>query len=156
VPASVTFKRELPTVGFGFSAIATSVATTLVAIAAGVLVHAIPLMVDGRPRPWLTPEALALSVGLNASVTHALLPFIAGHLGEAKPPDVIRQSAWAKSRWALLGGGVGVATLGVGAGLEESSFGRGQAVMITGILVCLVSMVAWDVLEASGAWEAVR
>jgi len=46
--------------------------------------------------------------------------------------------------------------LGVGAGLEESSFGRGQAVMITGILVCLVSMVAWDVLEASGAWEAVR
>lgn len=130
--------------------------STLAAFTATVAIHLIPFSVDGRPNAWVTSSGLLAALGVHFAISHLGVPWLTSLLRPQNDVATLRETAWRSSRWAMLAGAVGAATTFVGAGLEESSFGRGQGVMVTGLLVTVASLIAFDVLEALGAWSALR
>ncbi len=143
----------LPALGYAAATTVTVGAVGLASIAAGIFVHSVPFLINGRPQPYVTAGGFAVMLGLNAGITHLVLPWLATALHPGRSLSDARLTAWQTSRWALLGGAAGVLTYAVGGGLEQASFGRGQAVMLAGAMLSLAAMLVWDVLEAVGSWR---
>ena len=143
----------LPALGYAAATTVTVGAVGLASIAAGIFVHSVPFLINGRPQPYVTAGGFAVMLGLNAGITHLDLPWLATALHPGRSLSDARLTAWQTSRWALLGGVAGVLTYAVGGGLEQASFGRGQAVMLAGAMLSLAAMLVWDVLEAVGSWR---
>jgi hypothetical protein len=139
-------------VAFVATSTALSAVATGLGVGAGVWLHSVPFDVTGRPNPWVTTGALAVALGLNAALTHLAVPWVAGALRWSSDAARVREVTWQSARWALAGGAVGALTFAVGAGLEQSSFGRGQSVMLVGVVLGVLSLFAWDVVEAVAAW----
>lgn len=143
----------LPAMGYAAATTVTVGAVGLASIAAGIFVHSVPFLINGRPQPYVTAGGFAVMLGLNAGLTHLVVPWLATAIHPGRSLSDARLTAWQTSRWALLGGAAGVLTYAVGGGLEQASFGRGQAVMLAGAVLSLAAMLVWDVLEAVGSWR---
>lgn len=138
------------------TASAASIGSAVLSVYLGTRIQAAYIEARGQPEPYLTPAGFALSLGLNFALMHLLVPSltsIGNTDARAGDADSARREAWNDARWGLLGSAAGLATMFVGAGLERASFGRGQGVMLAGMLTMLVSTIATDVLEAVGAWR---
>lgn len=150
--AALTQDTGAAKVEYALAATGITAASTAVAIGVGVLLHSVPYSIDGRPNPWVTTGGFAVAVGLNAALTHLAVPLVAQALRQTGTVADLRDHAWKTSRWALLGGGVGVATFALGSALEQSSFGRGQGVMAAGAVLSVLALLVWDVLEIVQTW----
>lgn len=151
---ATTAPETATTLEYSAAATGTVVLATGVSLALGILVHSVPYTVSGRPSPWVTSGGFAVALGLNAGLTHLALPWLAHALGRGDSLAERQAVAWSSSRWALAAGGVGLLTFVTGAALEESAFGRGQAVMAVGALLSVLSLLVWDVAEAVASWVA--
>lgn len=138
------------------SASAVSIGSAVLSIYLGTRLQAAYVEGTGKPEPYMTATGFALSLGLNFALTHLVIPSLTT-LGNSGPYagdiSAARLEAWSYARWGLAGAVAGLATTFVGAGLEHAGFGRGQGVMLAGIVMMLVSTIATDALEAVGAWR---
>lgn len=111
----------------------------------------------GRPDPLVTTAGLGVGVAVTVAASQLLVP-LAASLGN--DPDYAvrvadaRRASWRTSRWAVLAGGVGLAALAAGAGLERREFGRGQALMGAGGATLLASGAVYAALELAGVLHA--
>jgi hypothetical protein len=126
-----------------------TISTGAVIVAAGI--SGVPFQQTGRPNAYVSTLGVAAGVALNFGLVHLLVPEFVRVVGAAVPPS--RLEAWRWSRWALAAQVVGVAALGLGAGLEAREFGAGQGLMLGGLLGALFGGIALDVLELVGAWR---
>lgn len=131
-------------------------ASTTAAISSGVAVHGVPFSAIGRPSPWVTNVGLLVALGVQFTLAHLAVPAVASLLRPEHDVDTVREKAWAWSRWPLAAGALGTLTYTVGAALEQSQFGRGDAVMATGLIITVLSLIVFDVLEGVATWGAVR
>lgn len=155
-PAPVEAVSTARTAAWVASAVGLLGASAAVSVVAGSRPHSWLVESSGRPVPLVTTAGFALGLGLNFAITHLLLPELVA-LGDSPTAlgsaEAARAEAWKRSRWALLGAGVGLVGMTVGAGLEQAEFGSGQGLMLAGLLVVLVGAIVFDVLEATGAWQ---
>lgn len=141
---------------FVASAVGVSVGAGVLSIYLGTRPQAAYVDATGRPEPLITATGFALSLGLNFALTHLVVPWLTalGNTdGRAGDPTAARLEAWNAARWGLVASAAGLATTFIGAGVERASFGRGQGVMLAGLVIMLAGTLATDVLEAVGAWR---
>jgi hypothetical protein len=131
-------------------------ASTGAAMTSGVAVHGVPFSAIGRPSPWVTNVGLLVALGVQFTLAHLAVPAVASLLRPEHDVDTVREKAWAWSRWPLAAGALGTLTYSVGAALEQSQWGRGDAVMATGLIITVLSLIVFDVLEGVATWGAVR
>ncbi len=158
-PSSEAEAQDIPplkSAAFVTSAVLVSGAAGLISVYAGTRPGDAVAQSTGRPSPFVSAAGFGLALALNFALTHLLIPqLVMFGDTELRAGDVTaaREEAWRRSRWALLGSGLGLVTTFVGAGLEQAEFGRGQGVMLAGLLVMFVGVIVADVLEATGAWR---
>lgn len=114
------------------------------------------LQTEGHPSPLVNMGSFGLAAAINFAFAHVVVPqFVAVGNTESSSGKVeaARAEGWRRARWGFLASGISVATTLVGAGLEQTSFGSGQGVMLGGLVALMVSAVVTDVLEATGAWH---
>lgn len=126
------------------------------ALSSGVAVHGAPFSAVGRPNPWVTNVGLLVALTVQFTIAHLAVPWVATLLRPEHDVDAVREKAWGWSRWSLAAGAIGTLTYTVGAALEQSRWGRGDAVMAAGLVVTVLSLLVFDVLEGVATWGAVR
>jgi hypothetical protein len=113
----------------------------------------------GRPDPRVTSLGLGVGFGVTVAASQLLVPYVA-RLGDdahfASSVAVARESGWRYSRWAVLAGGVGLATLLTGSAMERREFGSGQAVMGAGGATLLLSGLLYCGLELVGVLQGAQ
>ena len=135
---------------------AVAIATAALATFAGSLLPTAAFNAQSRPDPLALAGGFAIASILNAAVLHLTLPFLTGvgaTEGVASSTTAARETGWRASRWALGGAAVGLLTLTGGALAERDRFASGQWAMLVGAGTAIISMVAFDVLEAVFAWQ---
>lgn len=106
-----------------------------------------------RPEPLMVGTGLAVGFATAVALSQLSAPWGAS-LVDARAAEAARREGWRRSRWAVLGGAVGVGSFALGAGLERHRFGDGQLLMAAGLTTVLVSCLAYGVLELSGIVSA--
>lgn len=154
VLASVVCAEEPQPVIFATGSVLSLAAAGVASGAAGVALYAASVQHLGRPDPWATTAAFGLTLTLDVTLSHLLVPAVAKLSGARTTLEAISAHAWETSRWAALAGVAGIAVFGVGAGLEQDHFGRGQVLLLAGVLTSLVGFVVWNVIEATSVWRA--
>jgi hypothetical protein len=153
VLASVVCAEAPHPAAYVTGSVLTIAAASVASGAAGVALYSSSVQHLGRPDPWATTAAFALTLTLDVTLTHLLLPAVAKLSGASSALDALAAHAWETSRWAALAGVAGIAVFGLGAGLEQDHFGRGQGVLLAGVVTSLVGFVVWNVIEATSVWR---
>lgn len=141
---------------YASTATAVAIATAALSTFAGSLLPMAVFNAQGRPDPLALAGGFAIASLLNVAVLHLTLPFLTGvgaTDGVASSTTVAREQGWRASRWALVGATVGLLTMTGGALAERDRFASGQWAMLLGAGTAIISMVAFDVLEAVFAWQ---
>ncbi|MCI0571181.1 MAG: hypothetical protein L0Y66_10550 [Myxococcaceae bacterium] len=129
------------------------VGSAVLGIAAGTLLPTLQFKAAGRPDPLVTALGMGVGLGVNVAASQLLVPHAAqlgDDAGYAVDVAEARHAGWRLSRWAVLAGGLGVATLAVGAGMERREFGAGQSVMALGASTVVLSGLVYFGLELAG------
>jgi hypothetical protein len=136
------------------AAIATTLATGALAGLAGWFIPGECFAAQGRPDPLCSGVGLLLGAAVQVGLAWLLVPEVYRLADDASGRGSIseaRQAGWRWSRWAALAGLAFVGTYLVGAAVEKSAYGRGQAAMLVGALGAVGSWVTFDVTELLGA-----
>ncbi|MDP3499104.1 MAG: hypothetical protein Q8S33_02175 [Myxococcales bacterium] len=141
---------------YASTATVVAIATAALSTFAGSLLPMAVFDAQGRPDPLALAGGFAIASILNAAVLHLTLPFLTGvgaTDGAASSTTTAQEKGWRASRWALVGAAVGLLTMTGGALAERDRFATGQWAMLLGAGTAIISMVAFDVLEAVFAWQ---
>ena len=141
---------------YASTATVVAIATAALSTFAGSLLPTAVFEAQGRPDPLALAGGFAIASILNVAVMHLTLPFLTGvgaTDGVASSTTAARETSWRASRWALAGAAVGLLTMTGGALAERDRFASGQWAMLVGAGTAIISMVAFDVLEAVFAWQ---
>ncbi|MDP3232972.1 MAG: hypothetical protein Q8N26_09355 [Myxococcales bacterium] len=141
---------------YASTATVVAIATAALSTFAGSLLPMAVFDAQGRPDPLALAGGFAIASILNAAVLHLTLPFLTGvgaTDGVASSTTAAQEKGWRASRWALVGAAVGLLTMTGGALAERDRFATGQWAMLLGAGTAIISMVAFDVLEAVFAWQ---
>lgn len=141
---------------YASTATVVAIATAALSTFAGSLLPMAVYDAQGRPDPLALAGGFAIASILNAAVLHLTLPFLTGvgaTDGVASSTTAAQEKGWRASRWALVGAAVGLLTMTGGALAERDRFATGQWAMLLGAGTAIISMVAFDVLEAVFAWQ---
>ncbi|MBL8911660.1 MAG: hypothetical protein JNM17_13295 [Archangium sp.] len=146
----------LNTLGLVSSTTGVLAVSTGAALVAGLSTHFAPFAVNGRPNPWVSNGGMLVMLGVQFAIAHLLVPQIATWWRPEHDVIRVREKAWEFSRWPLAAGALGALTYTVGAVLEETRWGRGDAVMAAGLLTTVLSLFVFDVIEGLATLGAVR
>ena len=112
---------------------------------------------NGRPDPQVVAGSFAVSLALNLAIVWLVLPELARITNDDQGTvdvSAIRLQAWRTSRWVALAGMVFVAILAAGAVREHAEFGRGQSMMMVGLVGASASVITFDVTALFAARQA--
>ena len=102
----------------------------------------------GRPDPQILAASIALSLALNLAITWLLIPELS-RLSDDERAEVdvhaIRREVWKTTRWVALAGAIFVGLFAFGAAQEHREFGKGQALMMLGLVGAGASVLTFDI-----------